>query len=480
MGGYLSGGIEDAGALEDQQRKNAAYNAFSQSYGPGAAYAIVDPQAALGAQEAGQRTLTNPIDVQQKQASLDQTQLANDATRRQQAQMAAYRGAALLASTAQPDGSIPADAYDKIARSNPQVWKDLGVDPSYVDQLGAKVTQPGGIQELHSFMQTMIGPTKMTGAFIPGTDAQGNSILYGRDQFGNVITQPLGGGTTVQNIRANTGVQNADERGRHNLVTEGQGNTRLAIGQQNANTNAYRANTTANNSLFGNPGGFTGAGNGPASASLARGGAQHASGAGGGSADAAAAAPQVDPNSLFAKLPPKGKQEAIGQATNIVNAGTQLQNTNKIIGTVMQQISPYTAGTGSLLKDLPGSAQADLKANLKTLGAQGLTAWIQSMKNAKGQTGIGRVLQSEANAAMTLFGNMEQDQSAKQLAFHAQLFQQTVNRLYEHSTQGFQSMYGVPPHVAAGTDDPMAPKAATPQFTPQQIVDELRRRGAVK
>jgi hypothetical protein len=57
---------------------------------------------------------------------------------------------------------------------------------------------------------------------------------------------------------------------------------------------------------------------------------------------------------------------------------------------------------------------------------------------------------------MTLFGNMEQDQSAKQLAFHAKLFRQTVNKLYQHQQQAFQTMYGVAPHVAAGTDDPMA------------------------
>jgi hypothetical protein len=101
-----------------------------------------------------------------------------------------------------------------------------------------------------------------------------------------------------------------------------------------------------------------------------------------------------------------------------------------------------------------------LKANLATLKAQGLMAWIGSLKNAQGQTGIGRVLQSEANAASNLYGNMEQDQSAKQLAFHAQLFRQTVNKLYQHANQSYTAFYGVAPHVAAGTEDPMTPAPA--------------------
>jgi hypothetical protein len=166
-----------------------------------------------------------------------------------------------------------------------------------------------------------------------------------------------------------------------------------------------------------------------------------------------------DPQALFNRLPPKGRQQAIGAASQIVNQGTQLNSSLQVLNQVDKQISPYTAGSGSLLKSLPGSAQADLKANLATLKAQGLTAWINSLKNGQGQTGIGRVLQSEANAASNLFGNMEQDQSAKQLQFHAQLFRQAVTRLYSHANSAYQQQYGVLPHEAAGTSDPMAPPA---------------------
>jgi hypothetical protein len=54
-------------------RQTGAYNALAQQYGPVAG----DPDAAIKMQEFGQRQLTNPIDVQQKQASLTGTNLEN-------------------------------------------------------------------------------------------------------------------------------------------------------------------------------------------------------------------------------------------------------------------------------------------------------------------------------------------------------------------------------------------------------------------
>jgi hypothetical protein len=345
----------------------------------------------------------------------------------------------MLASQADPQtGAIPSDAYDKIVRPHAEL---LGIDPAHVDDFGTLLSNAGGAQHLQSIMQGLIGPTKMTGSFTYGLDANGQPVAVGHDQYGNVVQRGLGGTTTVQQQRATTGAGTLAEKGRHDVVTEG-------IGQENANSNAFRANTTANNSNFGNPGGMLpqrggtvapAAGPVPSPGTAPKGGVN-----------------TVPPDSLFAKLPPKGRQAAIGQATQIVNQGTNLQSTNQILDTVMKQISPYTAGTGSLLKELPGTAQTDLKANLKTLEAQGLTSWISSMKNSQGQTGIGRVLQSEAKAAMTLFGNMEQDQSAKQLAFHAQLFRNSVNSLYQHAQEGFHTMYGVDAHSAIGETAPPA------------------------
>ena len=457
-GADLNAGANYFGALTDQERKTEAYNALKNAYGPAIAYS---PEGAFNAAKASVAEQTIPTEVAKQKADLLTQNLQNTETAGNQQRLAAYRATQMLASQAGQDGSIPADAYDKIVRPNASL---LGIDPEHVDQFGQLLSQPGGVAYVNHVAQALIGPTKVTGNVSYGLDANGQPVAITRDQYGNVHQQSLGGTVTTQQQNATTSVNRLTNTERHQGVTEAQGNTRLGIAQQNANTNAYNAGVRANNTTFGAPAGALPGDNRP-SANFGGGNAlpkpsTDLIGAGNPPGSTTAPAP------LFNRLPPKGKQQAIGNANQIVNAGTQLQTTNTILDRVQQQISPYTAGTGSMLKDLPGSAQADLKANLKTLSAQGLTAWIQSLKNSSGQTGIGRVLQSEANAAMTLFGNMEQDQSAKQLQLHAQLFRQTVNRLYQHQKQAFSAMYGVQPHEAIGTEDPMAappPAGGLPQ-----------------
>lgn len=66
---------QSLGALTDQERKTAAYNALASTYGVAVAG---DPDTALKAQEFGQRNLTNPIAVQQANATLTGTNQEND------------------------------------------------------------------------------------------------------------------------------------------------------------------------------------------------------------------------------------------------------------------------------------------------------------------------------------------------------------------------------------------------------------------
>lgn len=421
MADLTNEGIEAGNAFTAANRKAVAFNALSKAYGPEVAY---DPVAARQAQEYKQSEITNPIAAQQAQANLESTQLTNKDTAGTQQRLAAYRATQMLKSAAGPDGTIPQDAYNKIVRPNASL---LGIDPDHIDQFGQMLAQPGGSQHLDTIAQSLIGPTKIAGSTTYGQDENGNFML-GRDQYGKPVKQYFEG-QVVQQQRAATGQQNADT-----------GVFRAQTGRINAGTAQARESVYAANQPFGPENPVSGMA--PAA----------------GGAPAAGAKPltpaQANPTALFNRLPPKGKQAAISAATSIVNTGTNLANTNQILGTVLKQISPYTAGSGSLLKDLPGTQQADLKANLATLKAQGLMSWINSLKNQNGQTGIGRVLQSEANAATNLYGNMEQDQSAKQLAFHATLFKQTVNKLYQHSNQAFKAMYGVAPHEAIGSEEP--------------------------
>jgi hypothetical protein len=115
MADLTNEGADFARGLTTDERRTQAFNALSKAYGPAVAF---DPVAAAQAQAVKQKDLTNPIAVQQDQANLQTTQLANTDSANQQQRMAAYRATQMLKSAAGPDGTIPADAYDKIVRPN--------------------------------------------------------------------------------------------------------------------------------------------------------------------------------------------------------------------------------------------------------------------------------------------------------------------------------------------------------------------------
>lgn len=468
----LQAGANFFGALTNEERKTDAYNALNKAYGPAIAY---DPAAASNAATANVNTQTQGDKIAASArvnnagaalvdqygaaagdpdaaAKAQETKLAgSDAGR-----MAAFRALKILGTAVDPTtNSVSPDKYKQIMGTYGPM---LGMAPEQIDQLGQQVTAPGGAAHLDTIQQALIGPQTVTGAGTVVNGADGPQIVR-FDKFGNPIVTALPGKTA--------GLENADT-----------GAKKVPILQQNADTNSKNANTKvfsaqtgrlaeqtgqyraavgANNSLFGAPAGatlpggggqVTGGGTAPVAQVAAKGGGTVAA--------------HVDPQSLFATLPPKGRQQAIGSAQQIMNQGTQLDNTNTLLNSALKQISPYTAGTGSLMKELPGTAAADLRANLTTLKANGQMAWISSMKNSAGQTGIGRVLQSEAKNAESLYGAMEQDQSAKQLAYHMGLFKTAVNNLYAHSRQGFQAQWGVSPEGAMGQPEHPATTGAAP------------------
>lgn len=449
-------------------RKGQAMHALENVYGPIAA----DPELAQKNENYLQSTKMAPGALQAQSLANQGTQLDNAAKQASQNASAAYRAAQMLKTQANPDGTIPPDAFDKIITPNAA---QFGIDPAHIAPLKALLSQPGGADQLDKISQALLGPAQMKGSAVYGTDANGNPVELQTMANGAVRQVPLAATPTVV---ANSGFTGARVQ---------QGATRLGIQQQNANTAQLRARTTANNSTYGpgddqtpvptpapaatptlptggmspqamdkfiaDHGGIDGAlaatANTPQGDKIAQALADHYSA---GLKSAQPAAP-AEPQPLYNTLPPKGRQLAIGQASALANQKTTLGNMNSILDQVDKQIGPFTSGAYSKLSDIPGTAATDLKANLKTLSAMGLTTWLNSLKNSQGQTGIGRVLQSEANAAMTLYGNMEQDQSPAQLAYHARLFRQTVQGLYSHATQGFRKMYGVDPSSIIG-DEP--------------------------
>jgi hypothetical protein len=469
-------GAQAFGALSDAVRKNAAFNALAKIYGPGGG--AVQEFQSKQAQEAAQTGLTTATTASTSATAAKTTQETGYASE-DHARIAHFRALTALTDSVDPKtGSVDPDVFDREVGANAA---DLGIDsPDKLAAIKASVTAPGGAAHLDTVRQALLGPTKVTGAPVVAQDADGNSVLINKDQYGNEVQTKLAPGVKpVAQQREDTGQQNADtalgrldvsklsqkEKAAYDLI-------KGKIAQQNANTSAGGLNLRTNNSVFGQsssaaPAGSAGAPAGPA------GGANVANPQTPGPVTGAPGT--VAP--LFNSLPPKGKQAAIGQAQQLVNQKTNLDNVNTILDQVDKQISPWTAGAGSTLKMLPGGVQKDLQANLATLKAQGLTSWIQSLKNAQGQTGVGRVLQSEANAAMNLYGNMEQDQSAKQLAFHAQLFRKAVNNLHATARAGFKTMYGSDPEGVIGLSNPAPAAAAAPKGGKLSDTDLLKQYG---
>lgn len=446
---------EDQGAnflaqIDAEQRKTSAYNALNKQYGPGIAG---DPQAAADAakaallqstqastadltnetnqqQGAGQAALVSQYGAQAGSPETTSKVLGNEDTANQVQRNAQTRAIKMLGNSVdQQSGAVDGAAFDQLITPNA---KALGfTDASQVAQLRAQLTAPGGGQHLDTLATSLQAPVAMgSGAPVVIKNPDGTNTIRRYDKNGNPIDTTLAPGQVpVTQQNANSTAENA--------ATNRMG---VPIKQENANTAAYSAGTRANNSNFGNPnGGAPGQGGAaPASANPPPG---H-----GPNPDGTATTPQ------FEKLAPvgsKARSTAIGNAQQIVNSDTMVQNFNNVAAQALQQI-PAGAGAGDLIKDLPGSVQKNLEANLLTMKSGELTAWVASMKNASGQTGMGRILLPEVNAAMSAFGNMDQGQTVGQLKYHLQIAQQAINQLHSTAATAFKSQWGQDPYALLG------------------------------
>lgn len=454
--GDLTGAANYGNFLSKQDlevRKTNAYNALAKVYGPVAG----DPELATATASA-QTAMANAPNVQAanvaKAAALTKSlsdfgpsagnpeaqaqNLTNQDTQNTNSRQAQVRAIKMLQAS-MPEGadSIDPDTFDRVVGGNA---KTLGLtDPAQIAQLKTAVTSPGGAQHLTGIAQALMAPQSTVGAPIVASDGKGGSMLLSRTKDGQIVQQPLGPGVTpVSQERIPIAQQNANN-GTMNANTN---RDKIPILQQNANTAAYSANTRSNNSNYGNPNGQAG-GNATRAAPGGNVGAANTHSA---NADGTATTP------TFEKLAPvgsKARASAISAAQQIVNQDTTLQSANNVFAQAMKQV-PAGAGPSSLIKDLPGSAQANLAANLATIKSNEQMAWIASMKNASGQTGIGRVLQSEAKNAESLFGNLGQEQTVGQLQLHLQLAQRTLNQLHSTAQGAFKAQWGQDPYALMG------------------------------
>lgn len=186
-------------------------------------------------------------------------------------------------------------------------------------------------------------------------------------------------------------------------------------------------------------------------------------GASGYAAPAAAGKPAAAGVTPIEALPPKGQVAALRAATGIVNGAEQLASIDGQIDNIKKLTGPFSVGLGALTEGVPGTPAANMKAALSTLRSQGLTSWLSSLKNGSNSTGIGRVLQSEAAAAMNSYGALEQSQSEDQFRYHLGIFQQRVHQLQGNVEAAFKKQYGTDPYTASGVPGPQAPAAPAGQ-----------------
>jgi hypothetical protein len=160
----------------------------------------------------------------------------------------------------------------------------------------------------------------------------------------------------------------------------------------------------------------------------------------------------VTPPSAFDKLPhgSVARGNALFDAQSIADMTARNGNIHSIIDSTIPQINAYSAGTGSWLKVLPASLSRNLQENLETIKGMGFLTAVSGMKNAKGQTGTGRLLQSEVPMLQKAFGNVDQDQSVSQLLFHLKLFRAAVDGAVARSRGRFTSQWGTSPEHALG------------------------------
>lgn len=503
-GAELLQGNAYAQAQQDAWRKNAAMNALTQIYGPIAG----DPEDAQKDQNYLAATQQDPLKTQQLGLQNQGLGLENQGTAiknrvagSQADAQAAYRAAQVLISKANPDGSIPADAYDTIVAPNAAM---LGLDPAHVGPLKQILTAPGGAKQLATIAQSLLGPQKMLGAAQYGTDpTTGQTVEILHTASGQTVMRPLADGAVP------TAVANAQS----GAVRAQTGQARVPIAQQQANNATAAVGLRANQTEYGLPTGVAlpqqaGApgvaapqsaspapapSNAPQAAQLdayikAHGGIDGAIAAappklaaallnhveqqqGIRNPDGSIAAPNTPAATGSGAAPalptvtPKRSDERIAEARQFANNQTTLGNVNTLANNTLRMINSWTAGPGAYLKDLNGSQASALNANLESLGGAALLGGINALKNDKGSTGTGGLrIKAEIDAIKNAYGSLQQGQPATQLAYHIQLLQSALNTFNATNRAAFKAKYQTDPEAVLGGKPPQAASAgAAPQ-----------------
>lgn len=438
------------GSVAQQQwLKTQAMNALAKTYGP----MYGDPDVANAGLAAQKSAAQLPYAGQEAQATAN-TATAEAAAKQRTNDMAnMYAAGKALQSSVQPDGSISPEAFAAVGKAfnlppaimsayGPQLAQKGQVDP----KTGQVVPGTGGAGALNNFLTTTAGPMAQLakGAGTTVMNPDGSVSIIHTNALGQEtapVTLPSGS-TTPQAQNAQMAQARQQTQARQGDVRLQQGQERVGIGQQNANTAAYSARTRANNSAYG---------------------------AAPGTSPGGVGAPQVNhidptqsnytpgkPTSYIDTLPPKGRQMAVAAASTVVNANTQFANTTKLLDQADSQIAPFTTGSGAVLGHIPGTAATNLEHNLAAIKANVAQAILTSMKGANGSTGIGRVLQSEYQNFQQTLGAIDPTQSPGAVRFHLGLVRQSLQRMNKTLNDAYKAQWLTDPYTAIGEKPPGA------------------------
>lgn len=484
---------QNVGALTDQARKASAYNTFAAAHGPVAAYGLINPEAAQESQNYLLRGQTDPIAVQQAAATLAGTQAQTGLAQAGAAKDTAITSSlnftntkqqqltdlGLLAANAGSDGSIDQNQALAYLRKH---GSDINVDPDQYGAIAARLAQPhqldkagnpipgtSGLDALNNYRQGLTGAAKATGnmQIIRGPD--GNPIVLQNSGLGVKETELPAGSTTAPLLQASTaqareGVYAADDP------------IKAAADLLRAKGYIVNIGREANNSPYGlAPGTSLPSlpGDNISSANFGGGNALPRP-----STDLIGAGNPPGSRTVGAPPPLTGKPLATrtGQAQVINNADTNFNTASQVINQLEQQAGAYTTGAGSWGDWLRGSQAANLRANAAALRGQVGNAIISSMKNAQGQMGF-RMTQQEFKTLTDSLGALGTEQSADQFKQHLGYVRNALQNFNQTMHAGFQTQYGTTPRAALGLPEP---GQGGNQPSPQDIVNELRRRGVVK
>jgi hypothetical protein len=129
---------------------------------------------------------------------------------------------------------------------------------------------------------------------------------------------------------------------------------------------------------------------------------------------------------------------------------TTVQNTRRVVGEILPNVSGWTAGLGSLIAAIPGTPAADLAANLDTLEANLSFERLAEMR-ANSPTGgaLGQITVRELDLLGATIANIRNSQSPEQLRRNLQVIDGALARL-----EAAYAEAGLPSPVSGGGAPP--------------------------